>query len=96
MPVYWFALSVTNQIDYSRAILVFILLHAMLYPACNGYNSYNDRDTESIGGVANPMQPTKQLYDITLALDLLGFAFSFLISNVFAGCFLFFIISSRL
>jgi len=96
MPVYWFALSITTEINYTRAILIFILLHGMLYPACNGYNSYNDRDTESIGGVANPMQPTKQLYDVTLALDLIGFLFSFLISNVFAGCFLFFIISSRL
>jgi 1,4-dihydroxy-2-naphthoate octaprenyltransferase len=96
MPVYWFALSVTNQINYTRAIFVFVLLHAILYPASNGYNSYNDRDTESIGGVANPMQPTKQLYYITLALDLIGFAFSFFISNVFAGCFLFFIICSRL
>lgn len=96
MPVYWFALSVTQPINYTRAILVFILLHALLYPASNGYNSYNDRDTESIGGLANPMQPTKQLYYLTLALDLIGFALSFAISNVFAGCFLFFIISSRL
>jgi 1,4-dihydroxy-2-naphthoate octaprenyltransferase len=96
MPVYWFALSITNQINYTRAILVFVLIHAILYPASNGYNSYNDRDTESIGGLANPLQPTKQLYNLTLALDLIGFAFSFLISNVFAGCYLFFIISSRL
>lgn len=96
MPVYWFALGVTGEINFTRAILVFVLLHALLYPASNGYNSYNDRDTESIGGLANPLQPTKQLYYITLALDVIGFAFSFLVSNVFAGCFLFFIISSRL
>jgi 1,4-dihydroxy-2-naphthoate octaprenyltransferase len=96
MPVYWFALSITNHIDSQRAILVFILLHVFLYPSSNGYNSYNDRDTESIGGVAKPMQPTKQLYYITLALDVLGFVFSFLISPVFAGCFFFFIICSRL
>ena len=96
MPVYWFALSITNPIDWQRAVVVFILLHVLLYPSSNGYNSYNDRDTESIGGVAKPMQPTKQLYYITLALDLIGFAFSFLVSPVFAGCFLFFIICSRL
>jgi 1,4-dihydroxy-2-naphthoate octaprenyltransferase len=96
MPLYWFALSSTNQIDWPRATLIFVLLHAFLYPSSNGYNSFNDRDTESIGGVANPMQPTKQLYDVTLGLDLLGFALSFLISPLFAGCFLFFIICSRL
>lgn len=96
MPVYWFALSITHPINYTKAILVFILLHALLYPASNGYNSYNDKDTESIGGLASPMQPTKQLYYITLVLDLIGFTLSFFISNVFAGCFLFFIICSRL
>lgn len=96
MPVYWFALSVTSQINYTRAIGVFILLHFFLYPASNGYNSYNDRDTESIGGLAEPMLPTKQLYYLTLVLDLIGFAFSFVISPVFAACFLFFIICSRL
>ena len=96
MPVFWFALSSTDHIDWQRAVLVFVLLHVFLYPSSNGYNSYNDRDTESIGGLANPMQPTKQLYQITLAIDLVGFALSFLISTVFAGCFLFFIICSRL
>lgn len=96
MPVYWFGLSITSQIDYTRAVGVFILLHVFLYPASNGYNSYNDRDTESIGGLVKPMLPTKQLYYLTLALDLIGFAFSFVISSVFAACFLFFIICSRL
>ncbi len=96
MPVYWFALSSTDHINWKRALLVFILLHLFLYPSSNGYNSYNDRDTESIGGLAQPLLPTRQLYDITLLLDILGLVFSFLISPLFAGCFLFFIISSRL
>jgi 1,4-dihydroxy-2-naphthoate octaprenyltransferase len=96
MPLYWFALSSTSHIDWARAILIFILLHSFLYPSSNGYNSYNDRDTESIGGIANPLQPTTQLYYVTLALDFLGFALSFLISPLFAGCFLFFIICSRM
>jgi 1,4-dihydroxy-2-naphthoate polyprenyltransferase len=96
MPVYWFALSSTDPINWKRALLVFILLHLFLYPSSNGYNSYNDRDTESIGGLAQPMMPTRQLYHITLVLDIIGFLLSFLISPLFAGCFLFFIICSRL
>jgi len=96
MPVYWFALSITENINWHNAFLIFLLLHAILYPSSNGYNSYNDRDTENIGGLANPMQPTKELYFVTLLLDIFGFALSFLISDLFAGCYLFFIISSRL
>ena len=96
MPVYWFALSITDHINWTRAILVFVLLHAILYPSSNGFNSYNDRDTESIGGVANPMEPTKQLYYLSLIMDIIGFILSFFISPIFAACFLFFIICSRL
>jgi 1,4-dihydroxy-2-naphthoate octaprenyltransferase len=96
MPVYWFALSITDHINCTRAILVFVLLHLFLYPSSNGYNSYNDRDIESIGGVAKPLEPTKQLYYLTLIMDIIGFILSFLISPIFATCFLFFIISSRL
>ena len=96
MPVFFFALALTPNLNEQRLLYVFLALHLFLYPSSNGYNSYNDRDTESIGGVANPMLPTKQLYYITLALDLIGFACSFLISNVFAACFLFFIVCSRL
>ena len=96
MPVYWFALSITDDINWTRAILVFVLLHVILYPSSNGFNSYNDRDTESIGGVANPMKPTKQLYYLSLIMDIIGFILSFFISPIFAACFLFFIICSRL
>jgi 1,4-dihydroxy-2-naphthoate octaprenyltransferase len=55
-----------------------------------------DRDTESIGGIAKPLQPTKQLFYATFILDIIGFGLSFLISTVFAASFLFFIICSRL
>ncbi|MEO6720971.1 MAG: UbiA family prenyltransferase [Ferruginibacter sp.] len=83
MPVYWFAISQTVHIDTFRAILVFIILHLLVYPASNGYNSYMDRDTESIGGIKNPMQPTKQLFYLTILLDIVAIILSCFISMYF-------------
>ncbi|HUS01676.1 MAG TPA: hypothetical protein VMY77_08110, partial [Chitinophagaceae bacterium] len=84
MPVYWFALSQVNKINWHNAVLIFIILHLLVYPASNGYNSYMDRDTGSIGGIKNPLQPTKQLFYVTLIMDVCAVAISFFITPVFA------------
>lgn len=96
MPVYWFALGWVQHIHTGHAILLFCIIHFLLYPASNGYNSYMDRDTGSIGGVAKPMQPEKELFDITLAMDLLALVLGSFISQDVAlllGCY---IVCSRL
>lgn len=80
--------------DWLRAVLVFIIFHVLVYPASNGYNSYMDRDTGSIGGVKNPMQPTKQLYIVTMILDVLALDLSLLIGWLFTlGIFLYIVAS---
>jgi 1,4-dihydroxy-2-naphthoate octaprenyltransferase len=96
MPVFWFALSFVPQVNWGRALLVFILLHVLLYPSSNGYNSYMDRDESSIGGIAHPMQPTKQLFYITVIMDVMAGILSFLVSVWFGFAFIFYIICSRL
>jgi len=96
MPVFWFALSFVPVINWPRAAFIFLLVHVLLYPASNGYNSYMDRDTESVGGLANPMQPTRQLFNVTVVMDIAGVLLSFLISGVFAALYIFYIICSRL
>jgi 1,4-dihydroxy-2-naphthoate polyprenyltransferase len=76
MPVYWFALSQVKAVQWNRAILVFIILHILVYPASNGYNSYMDRDHSPIGGLKQPPEPTKQLFYVTLLMDLAALALS--------------------
>jgi 1,4-dihydroxy-2-naphthoate polyprenyltransferase len=95
MPVYWFALSQTKAVEPCHAILVFIILHLLVYPASNGYNSYMDRDTESIGGIKNPKQPTRQLFYVTVGLDVLAILLSCIISSYFAIGILAYILASR-
>lgn len=96
MPVYFFALSFVQEINWFNAVLSFLLIHLLLYPASNGYNSYMDRDTESIGGIEIPMQPTKELFYVTVATDIAGIAVSLFISWWFAAAYGLYIICSRM
>ncbi len=95
MPVYWFALGQTEYINTAHAVLIFVILHLLVYPASNGYNSYMDRDTESIGGIKNPMEPTKQLFYVSILLDTVAIALSFIISIYFAVAIVAYIFASR-
>lgn len=84
-PLYFFALSQVPDIKWDKAILIFIILHFLIYPASNGYNSYMDRDTESIGGLEKPPPPSRELYHLTIIMDLLAIGLSFLVSPFFAA-----------
>ena len=96
MPVYWFALSCVDGIDVCRTILIFCIVHLLVYPSSNGYNSYMDRDTDSIGGIKNPMQPEKELFHVTVCMDILAICLSWFISVFFAELLICYIVCSRL
>lgn len=95
MPVYWFALSQTPHINTIHAVLIFVILHLLVYPASNGYNSYMDRDTESVGGIKTPQQPTRQLFYTTVLLDALAIILSSFVSIFFAIGIVAYILASR-
>jgi len=95
LPVYLFALSRVAYTNWWRALIIFFILHLLVYPASNGYNSYMDRDEESIGGIKNPMQPTRELYLVTLVMDTAAVVISLFISNWFALGILLYILASR-
>lgn len=97
MPVFWFALSQVGpeERNWGRALLVFVILHLLVYPASNGYNSYMDRDSSPIGGLEHPPLPTRQLFAVTLGMDILAMLLGLLISWYFAAGLLVYILASR-
>jgi 1,4-dihydroxy-2-naphthoate octaprenyltransferase len=95
MPVFLFAMSQTPAINWQHAVLVFIILHMFVYPASNGYNSYQDKDETSIGGLKYPPQVTKNLFYVTLFFDITGVLLSLLVSVQFAVCVLTYILISH-
>ena len=94
-PIFFFALSQVPQVNWWKAALVFFIIHFLVYPASNGYNSYMDRDTESIGGLEKPPPPSRQLYYTTMVLDIAAILLSLLINPLFTGVMLLYIGASK-
>lgn len=72
LPVFLFAFSVSADFNFVNFALVAMALHLCLYPASNGYNSYFDKDEQSIGGLKHPPQVSKELYWYALFFDLIA------------------------
>jgi len=83
LPVFLFGSAVVHDFEWWRFGLIFIILHVLLYPASNGYNSYFDKDEKSIGGLKNPPKVSKELYYAALVFDLLALILGFIISYWF-------------
>ena len=84
LPVYLFALSISNTPAWQNGLFVFFIVHFLLYPASNGYNSYFDKDKKSIGGLRNPPAVTKDLYNVSIILDIVAITFGLVINKWFA------------
>lgn len=96
MPVYLFAYSQSALIDPRSALLAFLIWHFLAFPASNGYNSYFDKDEESIGLLDKPPVVDLSLYYFSLLLEVVGFLLGFLISWEFALAVLLYGIMSKL
>lgn len=79
MPVYWFAISQTPNLDKSKAVWIFVILHIFIYPASNAYNSYFDKDEGSIGGLEKPPAVDKKLFWVSWIIDILAAIIGFFV-----------------
>ena len=96
MPVFLLAVSQANKLSVFNLILAFFIIHLLVYPASNGYNSYVDKDESSIGGLEKPPMPTIKLFYTTIFMDVLALILSAIFINVFfAGCIFLYILASR-
>ncbi len=95
LPVYLFAVAESPTINWTKALWIFIILHLLVYPSSNGYNSYMDRDTSPIGGLYTPLKPTKQLFYVSVMMDITALIASFFMSLGFALGILLYILASR-
>ncbi|MGN6398987.1 MAG: UbiA family prenyltransferase [Flavisolibacter sp.] len=95
LPVFLFALSQVPVINWTKAVLVFFILHLLVYPSSNGYNSYMDKDETPIGGLSNPLQPTRQLFYTSVVMDVAAILLSLFVSFIFTLGILLYILASR-
>jgi 1,4-dihydroxy-2-naphthoate octaprenyltransferase len=89
LPVYLFALAISPNVGESRLIWSFVIIHLLLYPASNGYNSYFDKDEKSIGGLKNPPPVNKGLYATSLLFDLVAVVLGLIMVNALFAIMLF-------
>ena len=97
MPLFLLAVSQSGTSAFSfNTIVSFLIIHLLVYPSSNGYNSYIDKDEDSIGGLEKPPLPTKKLYYLTLILDALALTTACIFINLFfAVCIFVYILASR-
>lgn len=69
LPIFLFAVSQAPDLHPLSVLLTFTLLHLLVYPASNGFNSYYDRDEESIGTLEQPPEVSRDLLFVSLGMD---------------------------
>jgi hypothetical protein len=82
LPVFLFSLALSPNVTMSALLWSFLIIHFLLYPASNGYNSYFDKDEKSIGGLKNPPPVDKSLYYVSLLFDAMAVVLGFVLINV--------------
>lgn len=72
-PVFWFGVSQSApNIHAIETVIVGIALHFFIYPGSNLYNSYMDEDTGAIGGIEHPPPVTRNMYYVSIFVDVAG------------------------
>lgn len=96
MPVFILALSQAANVNLVNVVMSFLIIHLLVYPSSNGYNSYIDKDETSVGGIEHPPQPTQQLFNLSVLMDLGALLLAAIFVNYFfSACILVYIIASR-
>ncbi|MCP9770194.1 ubiquinone biosynthesis protein UbiA [Lacihabitans sp. LS3-19] len=97
MPVFWLAISQQSHGVFEMNLWIFVILHLLIYPSSNAFNSYFDKDEGSIGGLKNPPKVDKQLWHVANIFDALGILLSIVFVNLtFAGFVLLYVLVSRM
>ena len=96
LPITLFSLVLIRPAADYRLFLVLAIWHLLVFPSCNGYNSYHDRDEGSIGGLASPPKPSRLLLHFSNLMDATAILLSLFLNGIYAMFVLGFIIASRL
>ena len=81
MPVFWFAISQSQNPNWGITAGLFLVLHLLIYPASNAYNSYFDKDEGPIGGLENPPPVNLALFYVAWVLDIVAFVVAYFLGG---------------
>ena len=70
LPVCLFAMTLVPGVNsWPTAIWVLLIIHVLMYPAANTFNSYYDKDEGSVNGLENPPPVDSTLFWVSMALE---------------------------
>ena len=72
LPVFLFGISQAPNIHASSTLIALLAMHLFIYPASNLYNSCMDKDTGAIGGIEHPPPVTRNMYYVSIFVDVAG------------------------
>jgi 1,4-dihydroxy-2-naphthoate polyprenyltransferase len=97
MPVFWLSTFFIPASMWDWKIyLLFVILHVLVYPSSNAYNSTQDNDKESVGLIKEPLPISKNLFFVTICFDAIAITLAFFIGWITALLIVLYIIGSRL
>jgi 1,4-dihydroxy-2-naphthoate octaprenyltransferase len=95
MPIFWLAASQVEPLNFGRTLLCFAVLHLLIYPASNGYNSYHDKDTGPVGGLASPPKVSQELLFLIILFDILTIIASYFLGWIFLSWVVAYVLASK-
>lgn len=73
MPVFLYSIWFNFHNEESfKLILLFFILHLLVYPSSNAYNSTQDKDEGSVGLIKHPLPVPELLKPLTVIMDILA------------------------
>ena len=73
LPICLFALILLPGItDWWRVVWVLLIIHVLVYPAANTFNSYYDKDEGSVNGLEVPPPVNSTLFWVSMGLEALA------------------------
>ncbi len=94
LPIFLFGTFHSGEVNTTRFWILFFVLHLLVYPASNGFNSFYDRDEGSIGGLKDPPKVHPDLLLWANILDSLALIISAMVSLwVLLGVLLYILVS---
>ncbi|MDP2189004.1 MAG: UbiA family prenyltransferase [Sphingobacteriaceae bacterium] len=77
LPAFLMGMLAVPEVDFSKTLLLFVVLHFLVYPSSNAFNSLQDQDEGPIGGMEHPPKAPASLRYISLGFDALALLFGF-------------------
>ncbi|XWW46513.1 UbiA prenyltransferase family protein [Fibrella sp. USSR17] len=84
LPVCLFAMTLPPGIsNWGRAVWVLLIIHVLVYPAANTFNSYYDKDEGSVNGLESPPPVDRTLFWVSMGLEALSLLAAVFINTQF-------------